>query len=84
MERPTLHSLEQIDEAVALMAEAHIGWVRMDFLWADLEPTPGRFLFKRYDQILERLSDRGIRVSRRAALQLHYGGRLFGTRRQSR
>ncbi len=53
---------EKVDEAADLMREAGVGWVRMDFLWADLEPEQGRFEFARYDQIVASLQARGLRV----------------------
>lgn len=33
------------------MKEAGAGWVRMDFLWQDIEPEAGKFDFEKYDYI---------------------------------
>jgi polysaccharide biosynthesis protein PslG len=56
------YPLAKIKEALALMARAGIGWVRMDFLWADLEPKLGQFDFARYDDIVGLIRDQGIRI----------------------
>lgn len=40
-----------LDKAVALMKGAGAGWVRIDFLWQDLEPMEGEFDFEKYDYI---------------------------------
>jgi len=54
--------LEEVRLAADLMREAGIGFVRMDFLWSDIEPRPGRFDFARYEQIVDMLRDRELRV----------------------
>src|SRR5688572_17416330 len=41
-----------IELAAQRMQDAGIHWVRMDFLWADIEPEPGRHDFERYDGIV--------------------------------
>ncbi|MCK9604579.1 MAG: beta-galactosidase [Candidatus Omnitrophica bacterium] len=53
---------KSLEKAVALMKEAGVGWVRMDFLWSDIEPAPGKFQFERYDDIVELLSKNNIQV----------------------
>jgi len=35
------------------MKEAGVGWVRVDFLWDEIEPCEGEFKFEKYDQIVE-------------------------------
>jgi polysaccharide biosynthesis protein PslG len=54
--------LADVRRATQLMNEAGIGWVRMDFLWSDLEPEAGRFSFERYDQIVNVLRETGLNV----------------------
>jgi polysaccharide biosynthesis protein PslG len=51
-----------IENAVALMRRAGIGWVRMDFLWEDIEPVKGSFNFKKYDFILDVLARNQIQT----------------------
>ncbi|HVO33825.1 MAG TPA: beta-galactosidase [Elusimicrobiota bacterium] len=53
---------EGIERAAELMRGAGVGWVRMDFLWVDIEPRPGRFEFERYDRIVATLQARGLSV----------------------
>lgn len=55
-------SLEKVERAVVMMKEAGVGFVRMDFLWYDLEPEPGVFEFKRYDRIVDVLQKNDIRI----------------------
>jgi polysaccharide biosynthesis protein PslG len=53
---------ETIERAVDMMKQAGIGFIRMDFLWADIEPAPGEFDFERYDMIVDIIRERGISV----------------------
>lgn len=51
-----------LDKAVALLKDAGVGTVRMDFLWSDIEPEQGRFLFEKYDRIVDALSRNNIAI----------------------
>ncbi len=53
---------EDLEKAVALMKEAGVGWVRMDFLWEGIEPEPGKFKFDKYDEIVDLLSQNNINI----------------------
>jgi hypothetical protein len=53
---------EDLVKVVALMKEAGVGWVRMDFLWSDIEPEQERFEFEKYDYIVELLSKNNINL----------------------
>jgi len=53
---------EKIARAADLMKEAGIEFVRMDFLWVDVEPKPGVFDFAKYDTIVNILHERGIKI----------------------
>ncbi len=53
---------EKLLLAADLMKDAGIGFVRIDFLWADIEPVEGKFDFKKYDLIVDILASRGISV----------------------
>ncbi|HTL69902.1 MAG TPA: family 1 glycosylhydrolase [Candidatus Eisenbacteria bacterium] len=53
---------DKVDRAAVLMREAGVGWVRMDFIWSDVEPEKGRFDFRKYDRIVDVLSAEGVRV----------------------
>jgi len=52
-----------LDEDVALMAEAGVGFVTVGvFAWALLEPRPDEYEFGWLDRVLDRLGDAGIAV----------------------
>lgn len=53
---------DDLEKAVLLMKEAGVGWVRMDFLWSDIEPAPREFQFAKYDNIVEILSRNNINI----------------------
>ena len=53
---------EDFEIALSLMKEAGIAWVRMDFLWEEIEPQEGKFEFEKYDKIVDLLSDNKIHV----------------------
>ena len=51
-----------LEKAIFLMQEAGVGWVRVDFLWGDIEPQEGSFDFAKYDCIVELLRSKGIHI----------------------
>jgi len=51
-----------LKRAIDLMREAMVGWVRMDFIWEDIEPAPGEFKFDKYDHIVELAFGNGIEI----------------------
>jgi hypothetical protein len=53
---------EELDNAMALMQQAGVGWVRMDFLWEDIEPERGDFNFAKYDLIVETARRHNINI----------------------
>jgi hypothetical protein len=53
---------KEVAKAAGLMNRAHVGWVRMDFLWSDIEPSQGSFDFTKYDAIVDMLNRRGIHI----------------------
>jgi hypothetical protein len=53
---------EDLEKAAALIKEAGVGWVRMDFLWSDIEEAQGKFDFQKYDCIVEVLSKNNINI----------------------
>lgn len=55
-------SEEDLKKSVALLKEAGVGWVRMDFLWADIEPQEGQFDFTKYDRIVKIVYENGINI----------------------
>ena len=57
-----------VTRAADLMQEAGVGIVRLDFVWADIEPRPGKFEFDRHDAIVDILLERGIKIQG----MLHY------------
>lgn len=46
---------KQLNKVVALIKEAGIGWVRMDFVWGDVEAVRGKFDFNKYDYLVDLL-----------------------------
>jgi O-antigen ligase len=50
------------DGDLARIEEAGLGWVRQTFPWAEIEPQPGCFEWARWDAIIGRVSDRGLRL----------------------
>jgi hypothetical protein len=53
---------EDIGRAISLMKEAGVTWVRMDFLWDEIEPQQGEFDFKKYDAIVETLCRNDLNI----------------------
>ncbi|MEI6297588.1 MAG: beta-galactosidase, partial [bacterium] len=51
-----------LEKSISLMQEAGVGWVRVDFLWDDIESQEGKFDFAKYDCIVELLRNKGIQV----------------------
>jgi hypothetical protein len=56
------HSPDDLIKAAGLMKDAGVGWVRLDFLWGDIEPAQGEFEFSKYDRIVEILTQNNIRI----------------------
>lgn len=56
------HDEASLKKSVRLMKEAGISWVRIDFLWGDIEPQQGVFKFAKYDRIVEALTAEGINI----------------------
>jgi len=55
-------SEKELKKAVALMKEAGVGMVRMDFLWQEIEPEEGVFDFRKYDNIVDIVTSEGLQV----------------------
>lgn len=53
---------EDLNRVVALMKEAGVGFVRMDFLWEDIEPRQAQFEFAKYDYLVDLLSKNHISI----------------------
>ncbi|MDD5731111.1 MAG: beta-galactosidase, partial [Candidatus Omnitrophica bacterium] len=51
-----------LNKAVALMKEAGVAWVRMDFLWSDIEPERDNFDFNKYDYLVSLLYRNNINI----------------------
>ena len=54
--------LESLTCVLSLMKEAGVGWVRVDFLWQDIEPQEGEFDFTKYDTIVDLFTLSGIKI----------------------
>jgi hypothetical protein len=52
----------QLDATIADYRRLGVQWVRFDFDWSVLEPTRGRYVFERYDDVVARLAKAGIHV----------------------
>ncbi|MBN2831068.1 MAG: endo-1,4-beta-xylanase [Candidatus Omnitrophica bacterium] len=55
-------SVKELEKAAKLMKEAGVGWIRVDFLWQDIEPEKGCFDFEKYDQIVKVFSENNINI----------------------
>ncbi len=42
---------KSIERSLALMKQAGIKWVRLDFLWQEIEPREGEFVFTKHDAL---------------------------------
>lgn len=56
------YDADKVEKAVKMMKEAGVGFVRMDFLWDDIEPSYGDFRFEKYDRIVELLTQNHIGI----------------------
>lgn len=56
------YTANQIPQSFALMAQAGVGMVRFEFLWKDIEPSPGRYVFSKYDRLVDEALAHGIKV----------------------
>ena len=52
----------KLEQAADLLKELGVAIVRVDFLWSDIEPSPGIFKFQKYDEIVNILANRNIAV----------------------
>ena len=52
----------RVETAVDLLHETGVGFVRMDFLWDDIEPRQGQFTFDKYDRLVDLLARRNIKI----------------------
>jgi hypothetical protein len=53
---------DKVERSAELMKEAGVGFVRMDFLWSDIEPEKRKFDFEKYDRIVDILTNKGIKI----------------------
>jgi hypothetical protein len=51
-----------LDPIADEIVEAGIGWVRVDFVWLHIEPERDVYDWKRYDDLIDRLEARGLRI----------------------
>lgn len=56
------YSPEKVEKAVRMLKELGVGWVRMDFLWSDIEPKENEFDFEKYDRIVNLLCAQKINI----------------------
>lgn len=57
-----LYSPEDIDHALAMMTEAGIGWVRLNWSWKDFQPEAGPFHFEQFDTVAQLASEHDINL----------------------
>jgi len=55
-------SREDLEKVIKLIKEAGVGWIRMDFVWGDIEPEPQKFDFNKYDLIVDLLAKNEIKI----------------------
>ncbi len=68
---------KSLKKALVLMKKAGIDWIRMDFLWQEIEPEKGRFDFAKYDRIVELFRAGNIQILG----ALHYNAAWEGSGR---
>jgi hypothetical protein len=52
----------QLKKSILSMKKAGVGWIRMDFLWSDIEPARDKFDFDKYDLIVKLIKDSKMQV----------------------
>jgi hypothetical protein len=62
------------EQAAHLMQEAGVGFARFDFLWEDIEPEEGRFVFDKYDRLVDLLLEKGIKIQALLAYNAGWAG----------
>jgi hypothetical protein len=55
-------SKKDLIKAIELMKEAGVGWVRIDFLWDDIESRPQEFNFTKYDYIVDLCNKNNLNI----------------------
>lgn len=50
------------ERTVQMARDAGIGWARQEFIWAEIEPSPGIYNWTKYDGIVELLERNNIQV----------------------
>lgn len=50
------------NEVLDALAEAGIGWVRIDFLWPSVQPEPAAWEWSAYDHVIEAARKRGLEI----------------------
>ncbi|MCX5708934.1 MAG: cellulase family glycosylhydrolase [Candidatus Omnitrophica bacterium] len=53
---------ESLEKSIALMKEAGVGFVRVDFGWQDIEPAQGKIDYAKYDALVDLLSRNKIEI----------------------
>lgn len=51
-----------LTRGINLIKQSGAGWVRVDFLWDDIEPSKGKFNFRKYDRIVNSLRRQKINI----------------------
>jgi hypothetical protein len=67
----------EAEKSVALMAQAGVGFVRFDFLWEDIEPKAGKFDFTKYDQLVDLITQHGIKIEALLAYNPPWSGKSW-------
>jgi hypothetical protein len=47
---------------LSAIAQSHIGYIRLEFNWAEIEPAPGTFDFSHYDPLVQQAAVHHLRV----------------------
>jgi hypothetical protein len=53
---------DKLEKSAAKIQEAGAGWVRTVFEWSDIEPEKGRYIFSKYDKILDTLDRHSLKA----------------------
>lgn len=73
---PNQKSLKRV---IDLMKEANVAWVRMDFLWQDIEPEKGEINFDKYDYIVNLLLENNIQILGVLSYSVSWAGKVWNS-----
>jgi hypothetical protein len=68
-----IHFTDPLPGEMQMLTDTGVRWIRMDFIWAETEKSPGRYDFTKYDPLIAALNQYHLH----AILILDYGNNLY-------